>query len=181
VNLEDCVSLIARAVPAPGGVWADLGCGAGAFTAALAEILGPGSEIHAVDADERALRVLRDTLPRRYPQVRFLARRADIEVHLQLPPLDGAVAANSLHYVRDPAAALAGIVSSIKSGGTLVIVEYDIDRGNPWVPYPLPFARLGEVAQRAGLAGPRLVGSRSSRYHRRMYAAALSAPGRAGG
>jgi hypothetical protein len=32
-------------VPEPGGVWADLGSGEGAFTLALADLLGPGGRI----------------------------------------------------------------------------------------------------------------------------------------
>ena len=35
--------------------WADLGCGDGGFTIALAEVIAPGSMIHAIDRDARAL------------------------------------------------------------------------------------------------------------------------------
>ena len=37
-----------------GGTWADLGAGTGAFTLALAELLGPGGEVIAVDQIGRA-------------------------------------------------------------------------------------------------------------------------------
>ncbi len=53
---DDHVALLRGGIPGPGGVWADLGAGSGAFTLALAEQLGPSAEIYAVDADERALR-----------------------------------------------------------------------------------------------------------------------------
>ena len=38
--------------------WADLGCGDGVFTRALASLLVPGSTIHAMDRDPAALRAL---------------------------------------------------------------------------------------------------------------------------
>ncbi|MGH2381516.1 MAG: methyltransferase domain-containing protein [Candidatus Limnocylindria bacterium] len=38
-----------------GTTWADLGSGTGAFTLALADLLGPGATIHSVDRDPRAL------------------------------------------------------------------------------------------------------------------------------
>jgi precorrin-6B methylase 2 len=45
---------------APGGRWADLGAGEGAFTLALADLLGPGAHITAIDKDERALKSIKD-------------------------------------------------------------------------------------------------------------------------
>jgi len=42
-----------------------------------------------------------------------------------------------------------------------------------WVPYPLRLARLTDVAQHAGLTGPRAVARRQSAYHREMYCAVL--------
>ena len=38
-----------------GGTWADLGAGTGAFTLALAELVGPSGEVIAVDRDRGAL------------------------------------------------------------------------------------------------------------------------------
>src|SRR5690554_4106120 len=41
MNHQDHVNLLRPGVPATGGVWADFGAGTGAFTLALAELLGP--------------------------------------------------------------------------------------------------------------------------------------------
>jgi len=38
--------------------WCDLGCGTGTFTMALAQSLAPGSTIHAVDLDPKALEAI---------------------------------------------------------------------------------------------------------------------------
>ena len=55
---EDHVSLLRGGVPGPGGVWADLGSGAGAFTLALADLIGPNRA--AADARRRAARLRRN-------------------------------------------------------------------------------------------------------------------------
>ncbi|WP_455283779.1 class I SAM-dependent methyltransferase [[Eubacterium] cellulosolvens] len=38
---------------------ADLGCGPGYFTVALAELVGPQGRVFAVDSDEKAIRALK--------------------------------------------------------------------------------------------------------------------------
>jgi predicted RNA methylase len=43
--------------------WCDLGCGTGTFTTALAELLAPGSTIHAVDLDQKMLEEIRTGMP----------------------------------------------------------------------------------------------------------------------
>ena len=81
--------------------WADLGCGSGTFTLALAELLPPGSTIEAID--------LRPGIK---PQttaggVTIIPRVADfVADDLALNGLDGILMANSLHYVRDKPALL---------------------------------------------------------------------------
>ena len=59
VDHADHVGLLRPAVE-PGGTWADIGAGEGAFTLALADLLGPGGRIVAVDRDAHALRTNED-------------------------------------------------------------------------------------------------------------------------
>ena len=47
----DHVALMRDGVTGPGRAWADIGAGEGAFTLALADLLGPGGRIVAVDRD----------------------------------------------------------------------------------------------------------------------------------
>ena len=54
--------------------WADLGCGDGTFTLALAELLADGSVIHAVDLDASAL----SAIPSRVEQVLRDLRERDL-------------------------------------------------------------------------------------------------------
>jgi SAM-dependent methyltransferase len=167
----DHVALLRGGVPAPGGVWADLGAGAGAFTLALAELLGPGGEIHAVDRDGRALRQLAEAMRSRFPATVLHTFTADFTRPLDLPPLDGVVLANALHFVREREATVRLVRDLLRPGGRLLLVEYDTDRGNRWVPYPLAYEGWAALARRAGFAETRRLASRPSRFLGAIYAA----------
>ena len=53
---RDHVGLIRAGVEGSGPRWLELGAGEGAFTLALADLLGAGGQILATDRDSRALR-----------------------------------------------------------------------------------------------------------------------------
>lgn len=77
MNQSDLVALLRDGVPPGPGRWADLGAGAGAFTLALAELLGPGARITAVDKDARAMRDLVAEVGKRFPGVAVDVKVAD--------------------------------------------------------------------------------------------------------
>ncbi len=166
----DHVALLRDGVP-PGGTWADLGSGEGAFTLALAELLGPGSGIHSVDTDGGALRTQQRAMSERFPDVTIEVHRADFTRPLELPPLDGIVMANSLHFHRDHAAVVRHVTGWLKPGGRFVLVEYDADRGNTWVPHTLSYATWKRIAEGTGLAETRLLHKVPSRFLGAIYAA----------
>lgn len=172
MNHSDHVNLIAEGVPT-GGVWGDFGAGSGAFTLALRDVAGPEVEIFAVDRDRGSLRALRAAMERAFPGTRLHLLAADFGEPLALPPLDGIVAANAIHFVpREMQAALLRQWGSyLKPGGRLLVVEYDTDHGNRWVPYPLSFAALAALAPAAGFTPPTLLGSRPSRFLGSIYSA----------
>lgn len=172
---EDHVGLLRGGVSAgSGGTWADVGAGEGAFTLALADLLGPGARIIAVDRDRRALETNARAVAARFPAVMLEPRVADLTVPLDLPPLDGLVAANSLHYVPhdrqvEVVRRLAGYV---RPGGAFIVVEYDADRGNPWVPHPFSAVAWERLAAAAGLEDTREIGRVPSRFLGAIYASA---------
>ena len=170
---EDHVALLRGGVAGRGGTWADIGAGEGAFTLALAELLGPGGRIVAVDRDAGALAENARAVAGRFPGVELETHRADFERPMELPPVDGLVAANSLHFVaRDRQIdVVRALVSYLRPGGAFVVVEYDADRGNPWVPYPLSFGTWRTVAAAAGLTEPRLLHRVPSRFLGAIYSA----------
>jgi ubiquinone/menaquinone biosynthesis C-methylase UbiE len=177
VNHDDHVRLIEAGVGrGSGGVWADLGAGSGAFTLALRDVAGPEVEIIAVDRDRGGLRALGDAMARRFPGTRLRLLEADFTRELSLAPLDGILTTNAIHYVPwpDQAALLRQWRGYLQPTGRLVMVEYDADAGNRWVPYPLSFAAFATVAREAGFKDPALIGSVPSRFLGRMYAAVTS-------
>lgn len=85
--------------------------------------------------------------------------------------------ANSLHYVRDKAPVLERVRQMLKPGGRLIAVEYEGDRGNPWVPYPFRYATWVRLAEAAGFLGTELLASVPSSYFGSMYSALTRKPG----
>lgn len=168
---HDHVRLIRDGVLGGGRVWADLGSGEGAFTLALADLLGPGGAIHTVDRDRRALEVQLRALERAFPAVTVTPLVADFTMPLDLPPLDGLVMANSLHFQRDQRAVLRLIHGYLRPGGRLVLVEYDADQGNHWVPFPLAYRSWQALATEAGFRETRRLASVPSRFLSAIYSA----------
>jgi SAM-dependent methyltransferase len=172
MNHRDHVDLLRPADVSPGGTWADLGSGSGAFTLALRELLGPGGVVYAVDKDRRSL----DSLARAY-RARFGDTQdlhlvhADFTRGLDLPPLAGVIMANSLHYFKDKEKVLRHVRMLLKPGGALLLVEYNADSGNPWVPHPLTFETYRLLAPRAGFSEPRLLAKHPSSFLREFFSA----------
>lgn len=142
--------------------WADLGAGAGTFTRALSELLGPQGAVYAVDE-----RPVVDELEKRHPskeRAKIISLQADFTNPLDLPPLDGILMANALHYVADPIPLLERLVSHLRPGGTFLLIEYDRERGNPWVPHPVSRRKFRKLAKGVGLENLEEIYQRPSRY-----------------
>jgi len=151
--------------------WADFGAGGGAFTLALAELLNGSGTIYAVDRDGNALRQQAEPMRARYPAITAHYWTADFTQPLVLPPLDGVVMANALHFVTDQAAMVRQIKRYLRDSGRLALVEYNTDRGNHWVPYPLAYPTWAALATRCGFAHTRQISTRPSRFLGEIYAA----------
>jgi ubiquinone/menaquinone biosynthesis C-methylase UbiE len=177
VEHREMVELIRGGVAKPGGLWADLGAGTGNFTWALAELLGPSATIHALDRDLRAVEAQRGRLKTDPPAAMVLPRQADVLRPLELPPLDGVLLANLLHFVRDQVGLLRRLRGHLTPGSRLLVVEYEQTLPIPWVPHPLPVARLATLAAEAGLTPAVQIGTRRSPSSGRvLYAAATNRP-----
>jgi SAM-dependent methyltransferase len=169
MNHGDHVRLLQHGIS--GKTWADFGSGTGAFTLALADLIQPGGEIYSVDQNRAALRQQQQAMRARFPLVTVHYRVADFTRPLDLPPLDGIVMANALHFIRDKLPVLRLIKSYLVPGGRLILVEYDTDRGNRWVPYPLSFSTWEPLAARAGFARTTRLATQPSSFLGRFYSA----------
>jgi SAM-dependent methyltransferase len=168
---DDHVRLIREGVLGGGRTWADVGSGDGAFTLALADLLGAAGTIYSVDRDRHALARQAEALGRRFPDVALHQIAADFTRPLGLPALDGIVMANSLHFVPDHAAVLRPILGHLNAGGRLVLVEYDTDHGNQWVPHPISYRSWVALSATLGLGQTRRVAALPSRFLGSIYAA----------
>lgn len=173
----DHVGLLRPAVE-PGGAWADVGAGEGAFTLALADLLGPAGRIVAIDRDAHALRTNAERVRARFPATDLTTLVADLTGPLALPLLDGIVAANSLHYVRRERQVdvIRALATHLRPGGRFVVVEYDADRGNPYVPHPFSTGSWRRLATDAGLLETEEIGRVPSRFLGAIYSAMSRRP-----
>lgn len=79
--------------------------------------------------------------------------------------------ANALHFERNKPPLLALLRGYFKPGGRLILVEYDTDRGNRWVPHPLSYPSWEKIAKENGFSGTRRLARFPSRFLGGIYSA----------
>lgn len=169
---HDHVKLLQPANLPLAGQWADFGAGSGAFTLALRELIGPDAVIHAVDKDKSSLGELERAYRARFvPSPNLILLPADFSRPLTLPPLDGIIMANSIHFFKDRVKILKHVRGFLKPQGQLLIVEYNTNSGNHWVPYPFTFDVFVELASQAGFNKPKLLTTHASSFLHGFYSA----------
>jgi hypothetical protein len=132
---------------------------------ALAQLLAPGSTIYAVDLDPGAL----ERIPRQRNGVEIRKIVTDLQSSsLRLPPVDGALMANTLHFVQEQQAFLRKLLSVTDC---FLIVEYERTKPNPWGPYPVGFEKLRQLFTEAGVERVEKLATRPSLFGGTMYSA----------
>jgi hypothetical protein len=145
--------------------WCDLGCGTGTFTLALATLLPPGSVIHAIDKDKKSL----SRIPDRYQKVTIHKEIVVLsESDLSLPPIDGVLMANFLHFIKHQGAFIGRLRTRSQR---LLVVEYDGRAPSRWVPYPLGFSVLRRLLLERGFTEISKIATRASRFGGEIYSA----------
>ena len=105
-----------------------------------------------------------------FPEAQATYLAADYTRPLELPPLDGIVMANSLHFQRAKRRRPVARTRLSQRGGHLLLVEYNADHGNMWVPYPLSYPTWEKLAGANGLVTPAPT-TTPSRFLREIYSA----------
>lgn len=175
MQLPDAIEMLADSGVETLGrtTWADLGCGDGTFTVALAALLTEGSTIHAIDSDGRRLR----NIPSEHNGVYIKTHRGDFTSPTwPFADLDGILMANSLHFVDDQPAFIRAFQPRMTSNRRFLIVEYDTNEASRWVPYPVSRHRLAAVFASAGFSSITLLHTRPSVFRRAPLYAALLTP-----
>jgi 2-polyprenyl-3-methyl-5-hydroxy-6-metoxy-1,4-benzoquinol methylase len=143
--------------------WVDLGAGNGLFTKALATLLDQNSTVFAIDRDAAALSQLPDQLSD--VSVQKIIRDFSKE-EITEGPFDGILMANSLHFVKDQFSLLTQLGKKMKPNARMILIEYDMDKSNPWVPYPISFNAMIKLAKQIGFESVKRLGQTPSAYNR---------------
>lgn len=169
MNATEARLLIEAAILEKGAAtWADLGCGAGTFTYAVADLLGEGSKIWAIDKLNQHL-----AASRAQAQIEFV--KADIErQQLPLKDLDGIIMANTLHYIKDQSGFLENLRLYLKGNGKMILVEYDTTNSNQWVPFPVTYEKAESLLTNAGFKDVERIGEHQSSVRNEMIFACLA-------
>jgi ubiquinone/menaquinone biosynthesis C-methylase UbiE len=169
MQIEEAVLLIHKANidKTNPSYWADLGCGNGVFTHALAKLLPAGSHIYAIDKTDQQIP------PASHPAAGIEFIQADFEKEqMLLPPLHGIMMANSLHYIKDKEAFIKNLNGYFLDKSRFIIAEYDRVKSNRWVPYPIDISSLQKLFAGLGFIHFDLLGKRPSVYGQgNLYAA----------
>lgn len=109
----------------PGDHVADIGCGTGAYTIALAESVGEIGQVYAVDVHREVLHTLANTLQKKGIQNVDIVW-ADVEKHIPIDwySLDAVVVSNVLFQLGSVNSLLAQLTKLLKPEGQLLIVEW---------------------------------------------------------
>ena len=164
MELNNAIQLISKGVQSNGlpQAWADLGAGSGLFSRALSAVLPDKSIIYAVDKSYKAGQQIKS---QKESNTIVLSKKDFTAPSLDIPLCDGLLMANSLHFVEDKLSFLHHVKKALlKKGGRIIIVEYDTDSANQWVPYPVSCKNLQRLIDSAGFSSLQKLAEEKSRY-----------------
>lgn len=109
----------------PGDVVADFGAGSGYFTWRMAQRVGPGGRVHAVEVQPLMLELLQANVARRGVAERVLpVLGTERDPGLPEGALDLILLVDVYHELEFPFEVTAALARALKPGGRLVLVEY---------------------------------------------------------
>jgi len=166
MKIEEAIQLIANLRIESGGpqLWADLGCGSGLFSRALATVLPQQSKILCLDKASPGWKASETN----HVALEFI--KADFSKYeFENGKFDGFMMANSLHYIKNKALLVNRLVSGLRPNGTILIIEYDTGSSNFWVPYPITYEKLKNLFLDNNINKVTKIGERPSRFGSIMY------------
>lgn len=145
--------------------WADLGCGSGLFSRALLNLLPEKSIVHAIDQTNQSF----EESSIKFKKLNFISDPLD------LPALNGILMANSLHFVKDKLSLLHRLRGNMVKDGIFILVEYDMDVSNAWVPYPLLYSTAISLFKHVGYKSFEKIAEHQSLFNRaKIYSLYIS-------
>ena len=159
---KEAIHFIEDGIIIKGGIWADLGSGKGTFTKALSHLIGPNGLIYAIDLDPEVVEL--ESISQEQDQAKVIGLNLDFTQNMELPQLDGILMANALHYVKEQEQFLKNTIPLLRHGGVFVLIEYDQQVGNPWVPYPVSLRKFSKMVEGLPLTKPMEINRRISAF-----------------
>ena len=171
---RDHVALIRAGVTGAGPRWLGARGGEGAFTLALADLLGPGGDMIAWTATHRrspgTMEARKPGIPGRPPSRR--RRPATSRKPSRRTSSTGSSPPTASTSWRTGVPSSRRSATARRAGtGRFVLVEYDADHGNPWVPHPFSFATWRRDSASRRLREPALIHRVPSRFLGAIYGA----------
>ena len=106
-----------------GDTAADVGCGDGFYTIPLARFLGPSGKVYAEDISDDQLSKLKKRLDEQGLRNVEVVNGAPEDPKLPQGILDGALIVNAYHEMTAHEAMLSHVISALKPGGVLVLMD----------------------------------------------------------
>lgn len=126
------------AILRPGVSVLDVGCGTGAIAAGIARAVAPAGRVVGIDRDESLLDLARQE-HQAIPNLRF--EQSDATVPLYEAEFDIVTSARTLQWIAHPARAIDAMTRAAKSGGRVVVLDYNHTQ-HVWEPEPPAEFRL---------------------------------------
>ncbi len=141
MTISDAKEMIASAKFTPESqTWLDLGCGSGTFTLALAALLPKGSKVIGVDKSVQKL----PEQSSNGNSIEFIQQNISEVLNFN-EEISGVLMANSLHYIKNQSEFIQQLKNLMPNSFNLIMVEYDSDIPNQWVPFPVFVTRLHKL------------------------------------
>lgn len=126
----------------PGERILDLGCGAGASTAALADAVGPSGHVTGVDISPDLIGQAQDQLAH-LDNVEIV--QADAQTHTFERPFEALYSRFGSMFFDDPKAAFQNLAAAVMPGGRAVFVAWREPARNQWASVPMTFVIQGSA------------------------------------
>lgn len=108
----------------PGMHLVDFGCGSGYFSVSLAETIGPGGVLYAVDQRTEMLEAMKDRITSLgLDNIRCLNNH-ESDIPLKASSVDGVFMATVYHELASPAAVVREVMRILKPDGRLMVIDW---------------------------------------------------------
>jgi predicted methyltransferase len=126
----------------PGMIVADVGAGGGAMTVAMAKWLGPGGRVYATDVRAEQLAEIKAAVAQDALSNVVVLEGAESSANLPGGCCDAIFLRDVYHHLTKPDEFDASLLTALKPGGRLAIMDFPPDPGSP-IPAGVPADRGG--------------------------------------